>query len=67
MTDLVGETADLCIEDTPNEIEEEVEMTSKDGWEFRQMVGLDETETVRPLSIVRKIQIQNPKKGGYWK
>ena len=60
MTDLVGETADLCIEDTPNEIEEEVEMTSKDGREFRRMVGLDDTETVMDMHKKRQPKAKVP-------
>ena len=60
MTDLVGETADLCIKDTLNVTEEDVAMTSKDGREFRPRVGLDDTETVTDMHKKRQPKAKVP-------
>ena len=61
MNDLVGETADLCINEEQSEnVQEEMEMTSKEGREFRRTVGLDDTETITDLKTKRKPKSKVP-------
>ena len=62
MTDLVGDTEDLHIKDKEvnNEVAKEVEMTSKDGREFRRIVGLDDTEKITDMKKKRKPKTKIP-------
>ena len=61
MNDLVGGTEDLCLDEAQSEKEqEEMEMTSKEGREFRRTVGLDDTETVMDLQAKRKSKTRVP-------
>ena len=61
MLDLVEDTADLCIEENVSkESEPDIEMTSKEGREFRRTVGLDDTETVLDMNEKRKPKARVP-------